>query len=158
MIHFTLSVVVGMKEMENDTLAVRSRQLGDLGSFDIKALLQELRRCSQEAEEMTMQVQLDKAEGFPINEPTTLAILTFKSLGPNKSSFQFDFTYGTKPKFLSGMIKGSFVGLLEDYMIALEHYIVTGEKVNASIGNFKEVKKAYKQRHAKDANDNLAIN
>ena len=45
--------VVGMKEMEAGTLAVRSRKLGDLGSFDIDALLDELVRCDEEAIEMT---------------------------------------------------------------------------------------------------------
>ena len=45
--------VVGVKEMESNTLAVRSRKRGDLGSFSVEALLSELRRCSEEAEEMT---------------------------------------------------------------------------------------------------------
>lgn len=44
--------VVGMKEMETNTLAVRSRKLGDLGSFSIPDLLAEMRRCSDAAEEM----------------------------------------------------------------------------------------------------------
>jgi threonyl-tRNA synthetase len=47
--------VVGMKEMESNTLAVRSRKLGDLGSFGIEDLLAELSRCSEVAEEMTLQ-------------------------------------------------------------------------------------------------------
>lgn len=46
--------VVGMKEMESNTLAVRSRKLGDLGSFGIEDLLDELSRCSEVAEEMTL--------------------------------------------------------------------------------------------------------
>jgi threonyl-tRNA synthetase len=46
--------VVGMKEMENNSLAIRSRKLGDLGSFDVPALLEELSRCAEEAEELTL--------------------------------------------------------------------------------------------------------
>ena len=46
-------VVVGMKEMETGTLAVRSRQLGDLGSFKVDDLLNEMTRCVEHAEEMT---------------------------------------------------------------------------------------------------------
>jgi threonyl-tRNA synthetase len=46
--------VVGMKEMEEGTLAVRSRKLGDLGSFAIDELLAELKRCDDTAEEMTL--------------------------------------------------------------------------------------------------------
>jgi threonyl-tRNA synthetase len=45
--------VVGVKEMEEGTLAVRSRKLGDLGSFAVDDLLEELKRCDGAAEEMT---------------------------------------------------------------------------------------------------------
>ena len=45
--------VVGVKEMEEGTLAVRSRKLGDLGSFSVDDLLSELKRCDDAAEEMT---------------------------------------------------------------------------------------------------------
>lgn len=44
--------VVGMKELEEGTLAVRSRKLGDLGSFTVDDLLSELKRCDDEAVEM----------------------------------------------------------------------------------------------------------
>ena len=106
----------------------------------------------------TYDVKLEKAEGFPINEDVTLANLSFKSISPTRSSFQFDFSYGTKPRFMAKVAKGKFSALLEDYMISLEHYILTGEKVNAEIGNFKEVKLAYKKRHANDPKtDGVAI-
>jgi len=45
--------VVGVKEMEEGTLAVRSRKNGDLGSFKVDDLLEELKRCDEAAEEMT---------------------------------------------------------------------------------------------------------
>ena len=45
--------VVGMKEMESNTLAVRSRKLGDLGSFSVEDFLAELLRSTDAAEEMT---------------------------------------------------------------------------------------------------------
>ncbi len=48
-----IMAVVGMKEMESGTLAIRSRKLGDLGSFEIDELLAELVRCDEEAIEMT---------------------------------------------------------------------------------------------------------
>jgi len=47
-------VVVGEKEMENGNLAVRSRKLGDLGSFQVDDMLSEMKRCSDAAEEFTM--------------------------------------------------------------------------------------------------------
>lgn len=49
-----IMAVVGNKEMDTNRLAVRSRQLGDLGSFDVDQLLNELCRCSMSAEELTM--------------------------------------------------------------------------------------------------------
>lgn len=49
-----IMAVVGVKEMESNSLAVRSRKLGDLGSFSVDDLLAELRRCSEEAEEFTL--------------------------------------------------------------------------------------------------------
>ncbi len=45
--------VVGMKEMEEETLAIRSRKEGNLGSFSVDDLLEELYRCDVAAEEMT---------------------------------------------------------------------------------------------------------
>ena len=113
---------------------------------------------SWDPENYTYNVQLDQADGFPINEEVTLATLTFKSLGPNRSSFQFDFSYGTTPKFMAGLAKGRFKSLLQDYMIALEHYILTGEQVNATTGNFKDVKKAFKARHANVQSNRVATN
>lgn len=45
--------VVGMKEMESNKLAIRSRKLGDLGSFAVPDLIAELSRCAEEAIEMS---------------------------------------------------------------------------------------------------------
>ena len=103
-------------------------------------------------EQLTMDVQLLTANGFPINEEVTIAHLSFKALGPNKSAFQFDFSYATRPKFLAGLARGKFKALLEDYMIALEHYCLTGDEVNAQTGNFKAIKRAY------ESNDNKIKN
>lgn len=54
--------VVGMKEMETNQLAVRSRKLGDLGSFRVDDLVAELRRCSDAAEEMTLMGEKERKE------------------------------------------------------------------------------------------------
>jgi threonyl-tRNA synthetase len=45
--------VVGMNELESGKLAIRSRKLGDLGSFTVDDILQELTDCSAEAVELT---------------------------------------------------------------------------------------------------------
>jgi threonyl-tRNA synthetase len=49
-----IMTVVGMKEMETGKLAVRSRKEGDLGLFHVDELFDELTRCIDAAEEMTM--------------------------------------------------------------------------------------------------------
>ena len=48
-----IMAVVGMKEMETGKLAVRSRKLGDMGSYTVDDLLQELSNCSADAVELT---------------------------------------------------------------------------------------------------------
>lgn len=48
-----LMAVVGMQEVEDTTLSLRSRKLGDLGSFGVDELMQELTACLENAEEMT---------------------------------------------------------------------------------------------------------
>lgn len=57
--------VVGMKELEEGTLAVRSRKLGDLGSFGVDDLLAELKRCDGEAEEMAKMGEVPEKEAAP---------------------------------------------------------------------------------------------
>jgi threonyl-tRNA synthetase len=54
--------VVGIKEMEEGTLAVRSRKNGDLGSFKVEELLKELKRCDEAAEEIVLMGELTKDE------------------------------------------------------------------------------------------------
>ena len=48
-----IMAVVGVKEMETGTLAIRSRKLGDLGSFSVEDLLAEFGNCVDEAKEFT---------------------------------------------------------------------------------------------------------
>lgn len=54
--------VVGMKEMEEGTLAVRSRKLGDLGSFSVTDLLDEISQCVDKAEELTKMGKVEVKE------------------------------------------------------------------------------------------------
>ena len=54
--------VIGAAEMETNTLAVRSRKLGDLGSFSISDLFTEINRCVSNAEEMSLVgIKVEKA-------------------------------------------------------------------------------------------------
>lgn len=55
-----IMAVVGMKEMETNTLAVRSRKLGDLGSFSVDDLLHEFGNCIDAATEFTKMGEVEE--------------------------------------------------------------------------------------------------
>ena len=57
-----LMAVVGMKEMETGTLALRSRKLGDLGSWAVDGLIGEIADCADEAVEFTKMGAKDEPE------------------------------------------------------------------------------------------------
>lgn len=65
--------VVGMKEKESGKLAIRSRKLGDLGSFTVDELLIDLVKCSAEAVEMTKMGEVEPKEEKPKEEETAAA-------------------------------------------------------------------------------------
>lgn len=60
-----IMAVVGMKEMESGKLAIRSRKLGDLGSFGVDELLDELSTCVENTVEMTKMGEVEKKESPP---------------------------------------------------------------------------------------------
>lgn len=57
-----IMAVVGMKEMESGKLAIRSRKLGDLGSFGVDELLEELSACVDNTVEMTKIGEVEEKE------------------------------------------------------------------------------------------------
>lgn len=60
--------VVGATEMESKTLAIRSRKLGDLGSFKVDDLLHEIVQCSESATEMTRMGEKPEPRAEAISE------------------------------------------------------------------------------------------
>ena len=82
-----------------------------------------------------------EAQKFPINTDNTRATYSVQSLGGNKTKFSMKMEFRTKPAFMGAMAKGQFKKLLNDYMLAVEHHIATGESVTAA--NFKDVKRQY---------------
>ena len=50
-----------------------------------------------------------------------------------------EMTFRTRPAFMGAMMKGAFRNLINDYAIAIEHHLRTGEAVTKD--NFKSVKK-----------------
>lgn len=89
----------------------------------------------------TFKNQVFSAGKFPVSPEHTFAIYKVVPVDANTTKFVFDMTYRTKPAFMGGMMKGKFKKLIQDYAIAIEHNVKTGEVVNKD--NFKVVKKEY---------------
>ena len=92
-------------------------------------------------EQMSFTQRIVDAKKFPIDKENTLATYSVEDLGNGKSRLVAKLEFRTKPGFMSGMVKGSFKKLLDDYFIAVEHYARTKEKVTRE--NFKTIKKQY---------------
>ncbi len=92
-------------------------------------------------ERMSFTNKVYQAGKFPVDPDYTQAIYRVKDLGNGKSEFSFDMQYRTKPAIMGSMAKGKFKKLINDYFIAVEHYVKTGEPVTKE--NFKEIKKQY---------------
>ena len=85
-----------------------------------------------------------QAGKFPVDPAYTRAIYKVEAIDKNSSRFTFDMQYRTKPAMMGGMMRGKFKKLINDYALAIEHHITTGEKVTKE--NFKEIKKSYATR------------
>lgn len=83
-----------------------------------------------EPETMTMQNRVLEAAGFPMDPDNALGTYHVESLGPDRSRFVITLEMRMKPAVLTGPMSGAFEGLMEDYMVALEHHLATGEKVD----------------------------
>lgn len=94
-------------------------------------------------EEMRFTNRVLKAGGFPVDVENTRAFYAVKKIDASKAEMSFTMQFRTKPAFMGGMAKGQFKNLIEDYLLALEHHLTTGEVVNAKTKNFKEIKKRY---------------
>lgn len=79
---------------------------------------------------------------FPVDPDYTQAVYKVEALNDNQCKISFDMQFRTKPAMMGAMMKGSFKGLVEDYLMSVEHHARTGEKVTQD--NFKEIKKQYK--------------
>jgi len=95
-------------------------------------------------ENMSFTNKVSQAGKFPVNPDYTEAIYNVDDLGNGTSLMTFSMQYRTKPAFMGGFAKGSFKKLINDYFIAIEHHLRTGEKVTKA--NFKQIKKDNKAK------------
>ena len=101
------------------------------------------KQVNYDPENYTFKNQVYQAGKFPVVPEYTYAIYKIEVIDENSCRFVFDMNYRTKPAFMGGMMKRSFKKLINDYAIAVEHNVKTGEPVTKD--NFKSVKKKYKQ-------------
>jgi len=99
------------------------------------------KQISYDPANYTFKNQVYQAGKFPVNPEYTYAIYKVIPIDANTSKFVFEMHFRTKPAFMGGMMKGNFKKLINDYAIAVEHHVNTGEVVNKD--NFKEIKKQY---------------
>ena len=94
-------------------------------------------------ENMKMKNILLGAQKFPLDIDNSYAIYSVKDNGNGTSTAGYEFNFRTKPAFMGGLVKNQFKKTLEGTLIGLDHYVTTGEIVNATTGNWKEIKKQY---------------
>lgn len=82
-----------------------------------------------------------QAGKFPVDPEYTRAIYKVRPIDANSCELVFDMEFRTKPAMMGGMMKSNFQKLIDDYFIAVEHHLATGESVNKD--NFKQIKKQY---------------
>ncbi|MEM9327733.1 MAG: SRPBCC family protein [Bacteroidota bacterium] len=95
-----------------------------------------------EPEKMSFTQVIKDYKKFPIDKDNTAVVYSVESIDARTSKIKANLMYRTKPAFMGGMAKGKFKGMLEDYFLAIEHHIKTGEQV--TVDNFKTIKKQYK--------------
>ncbi|MEL6944776.1 MAG: hypothetical protein AAFO82_19130, partial [Bacteroidota bacterium] len=92
-------------------------------------------------EQMEFDVAIKETKKFPVDTDATQFTIRVKSLSTNSSKIEMIMNYRTKPAFMGGMMKGNFTKRLEDYLMAVDHHVTTGEEV--TVDNFKDIKKSY---------------
>lgn len=93
-------------------------------------------------EQMQFKVQIFGNYGLPIDEDYSYAIYKVVPIDANSCQLIFKSTYRTDPAFLGGLVKGKFKSNISDYLMSVEHHVMTGENVTAE--NIKEIRKKYK--------------
>jgi len=97
-----------------------------------------------DSDAMVMKNTIVDAAKFPLNTDNSYAIYSVDDNGDGTSTARYTFHYRTQPGIMTGLVKGTFQRQLDDTLIGLEHYVQTGEVVNATTGNWRDIRRQYR--------------
>ncbi len=100
------------------------------------------KQVSFDPENYTFKVLIYHAGGIPLDTDYNYAVYSVKLIDANSCQLIMQMGLRTKPAFMGGLVKGKFKKTIADYLLAVEHHVLTGENVNKQ--NFKKIKKKYK--------------
>ena len=90
---------------------------------------------------MVMTNAVITSDNYPLDADNSRAIYSVIPTADGGSTFNLRFEFRTDPAFMGPMVQGKFETLLEQYMVAVDHYLSTGEAV--TMENFAEIEKMY---------------
>ena len=78
---------------------------------------------------------------FPVDPEVSKGVYKVLAMDDGSSRLTIDVYFRMKPAFMGGLMKGKMRRLMEDYLIGIEHYLQTGEKVQKK--GFKKLRHQY---------------
>lgn len=121
-----------------DEGAERICNLDEKGKKYIKERMEDF-----DAENYYFKVQIFHTQGMPIDPNYSFGTYKVKPIDENSCELIMKMVYRTKPAMMGAVAKGKFKQTLSDYLLAVDHYVTTGEEVNKD--NFKNIKKQYNE-------------
>lgn len=100
------------------------------------------KQVEYEPEHFTFKTQIFHAEGLPLDTDHSLATYRVVPIDDHTCRLEFSMDYRTKPAFLGGLAKANFKKTISNYLLAVEHHVLTGQVVNKE--TFKSIRKKYK--------------
>ncbi|HAA15965.1 MAG TPA: hypothetical protein DCE41_31375 [Cytophagales bacterium] len=94
-----------------------------------------------DSENRIMRNRVIDAEKYPLDMEATYAYYKVRDNDDGTATAIYELHYRAKPAIMNGLMKRAFQKQLTETLIGLEHYLTTGEVVNATTGNWDEIRK-----------------
>ena len=89
----------------------------------------------------TFTVQISHVEKLPLDAENSTAVYRVVPIDENTSKIVIEMNLRTDPAFMGALAKGKFRKNIENYALAIQHNVLTGEHVTKE--NFNEIKAKY---------------